>query len=81
MQALGTVIEPELKRDLVSLNMVKDLTVEDGVARFTIVLTTPACPLKDVMEAESREAVLKVEGMRCKAHGIRPKAQGTRRKV
>ena len=46
MQALSTVIEPELNRDIVSLDMVRDLKVEDGIAEFTIVLTTPACPLK-----------------------------------
>ena len=48
MTALGTVIEPELNRDIVSLNMVRDLQVTNGTAAFTIVLTTPACPLKDV---------------------------------
>ncbi len=58
MKALSTVIEPELHRDIVSLNMVRDLTVEDGVARFTIVLTTPACPLKDVFLERCNAAVL-----------------------
>ena len=48
MAALSKVIEPELNRDIVSLDMVRDLNVADGVAEFTIVLTTPACPLKDV---------------------------------
>ena len=48
MAALSTVIEPELHRDIVSLNMVRDLTVANGTAEFTIVLTTPACPLKNV---------------------------------
>lgn len=64
MAALGTVIEPELRRDLVSLNMVRDLTIsDDGIAHFTIVLTTPACPLKDVMRKTSEAAVTKVEGI------------------
>ncbi|NDJ76836.1 MAG: Mrp/NBP35 family ATP-binding protein [Chloroflexi bacterium] len=64
MAALGTVIEPELHRDLVSLNMVRDLTISpDGVAQFTIVLTTPACPLKDVMYQASKEAVTQVDGI------------------
>ncbi|MCA9907276.1 MAG: iron-sulfur cluster assembly protein, partial [Anaerolineae bacterium] len=64
MAALSTVIEPELHRDIVSLNMVRDLTVEAGTAKFTIVLTTPACPLKNVFQ-ERCEAVLigKVEGI------------------
>lgn len=65
LAALQTVIEPELHRDLVSLNMVRDLSVtDDGVARFTIVLTTPACPLKDVIYQQAKEAVLRVDGIR-----------------
>jgi len=64
MKALGTVIEPELHKDLVTLNMVRDLNIADGVAAFTIMLTTPACPLKDVMDKAARAAVLKVPGIR-----------------
>lgn len=65
MQALSTVIEPELNRDIVSLEMVRDLSVEDGTAEFTIVLTTPACPLKDVFVERCNAAVLgPVEGIR-----------------
>ncbi len=58
MQALSTVIEPELNRDIVSLNMVRDLTVQQGTAQFTIVLTTPACPLKDVFVERCNAALL-----------------------
>ena len=58
MAALGTVIEPELNRDIVSLNMVRDLQVADGVAAFTIVLTTPACPLKDVFVERCNSALI-----------------------
>ena len=64
MAALRTVIEPELHRDLVTLKMVRDVRVEDGVAHFAVVLTTPACPLKDVIYQRAREAVLKVDGIR-----------------
>ena len=64
MAALGTVIEPELNRDIVSLNMVRDLEVEQGVAQFTIVLTTPACPLKDVFIERCNNALIgKVSGI------------------
>jgi ATP-binding protein involved in chromosome partitioning len=63
MAALGAVKEPELGRDLVSLNMVKDLTVSGSHVRFTLELTTPACPLKDRIERESREAVMQVPGV------------------
>lgn len=58
MAALSTVIEPELHQDIVSLNMVRDLEVVGDTARFTIVLTTPACPLKNVFEQRSNAAVL-----------------------
>ncbi len=65
MAALSTVIEPELNRDIVSLNMVRDLTVGDGIAAFTIVLTTPACPLKDVFVERCNAAVVgKVAGIK-----------------
>lgn len=64
MAALRTVIEPELHKDIVSLNMVRDLNVEGDVARFTIVLTTPACPLKDVFIKLCQEAIIgKVPGI------------------
>jgi len=64
MTALSTVIEPELHKDIVSLNMVRDLTINGDTAEFTIVLTTPACPLKDVFIERCNEAVIgKVEGI------------------
>jgi ATP-binding protein involved in chromosome partitioning len=63
MAQLGSVIEPELRRDLVTLNMIKDLKIEGDRASFTIMLTTPACPLKDEIERSAREAALKVEGI------------------
>ncbi|MCU0512797.1 MAG: Mrp/NBP35 family ATP-binding protein [Anaerolineae bacterium] len=58
MNALRTVIEPELHQDIVTLNMVRDLAVEGDTARFTIVLTTPACPLKNVFVDRCNAAVL-----------------------
>ena len=64
MTALSTVIEPELHRDIVSLNMVRDLSVEGNTATFTIVLTTPACPLKNVFQERCQAAVVgKVPGI------------------
>ena len=64
MAALATVIEPELHQDIVSLNMVRDLSIEGDTAIFTIVLTTPACPLKDVFVTRCNEAVVgKVDGI------------------
>ena len=63
MAALSTVIEPELHRDLVSLNMIRNLQIEGADVRFTIMLTTPACPLKGKMEQDSRAALSNVPGL------------------
>ncbi len=64
MQALGTVIEPELHEDIVTLNMVRDLEIQGNTAAFTIVLTTPACPLKDVFQERCEAALIgKVPGI------------------
>jgi ATP-binding protein involved in chromosome partitioning len=59
LQAMRTVQEPELGGDLVSRNMVRDITIDGTEVNFTIVLTTPACPLKGQMERESNEALRK----------------------
>lgn len=61
-KALSTVEDPDLKRDLVTLNMIKDLKVEPGKVSFTVVLTTPACPLKEKIRQDCEEAVRKVIG-------------------
>ncbi len=63
LKALSTVIEPELHRDLVSLNMVRDLKIQGGDVSFTIMLTTPACPLKGKMENDCRQALAAVPGV------------------
>ena len=60
MKALGTVIEPELHKDLVTLNMVRDLEIKGDAVNFTVMLTTPACPLKHVMERDARGALKKI---------------------
>jgi len=50
LKALGNVQEPDLGKDIVTLNMVKDITIEGNYVSFTVVLTTPACPLKDLIK-------------------------------
>lgn len=62
--ALRQVQEPELRNDLVSLNMIQDLEITGGQVSFRIVLTTPACPLKSKIESEARAAVLAVSGVK-----------------
>ncbi|MBC7687111.1 MAG: Mrp/NBP35 family ATP-binding protein [Aquabacterium sp.] len=49
LKALSNVQEPDLGKDLVTLNMVKDIAIEGKKVSFTVVLTTPACPLKDLI--------------------------------
>ncbi len=61
--ALATVIEPELHRDLMALNMVRDLQITGRDVAFTIMLTTPACPLKGKMEADCRAALAQIPGL------------------
>ena len=66
MTALARVMEPELHKDLVTLNMIKDLQIKgkDGNdVEFKIELTTPACPLKDVMDKDARAELSKIAGM------------------
>jgi len=62
IKALSTVEDPDLKRDLVTLNMIKDVKVEADKVGFTVVLTTPACPLKEKIRKDCEEAVRKVVG-------------------
>ena len=49
LKALSTVQEPDLGKDLVALNMIKNIIIEATNVSFTLVLTTPACPMKDLM--------------------------------
>jgi ATP-binding protein involved in chromosome partitioning len=57
LKALGNVQEPDLGKDLVTLNMVKDIAVNGNNVSFTVVLTTPACPLKDMIRGACENAV------------------------
>ena len=68
LEALSNVQEPDLGKDIVTLNMVKDIVIEKYYVSFTVVLTTPACPLKDKIKNDcinavktlNKEAVVKV---------------------
>lgn len=64
LQALSKVQEPDLHKDLVTLNMIKDLDIKNGDVKFTIMLTTPACPFKTKMEREAKEAVMMINGVK-----------------
>jgi ATP-binding protein involved in chromosome partitioning len=57
LEALKKVMDPELRRDLVSLGMIKDLAVDGEVVRLKVELTTPACPLKDTIGRDVHAAL------------------------
>lgn len=63
MTALSKVQEPELHKDLVTLNMIRDLEIEGNKVKFTVMLTTPACPLRGQIEKETKQAVMSVGGV------------------
>ncbi|MEW5717288.1 MAG: P-loop NTPase, partial [Chloroflexota bacterium] len=64
VEALRGVMDPELKRNLVELGMVRGVQVENSRVRFTIALTTLACPLKDQIAADAKRAVLALDGVK-----------------
>lgn len=63
MDALSHVIEPELHKDLVTLKMIENVEITGSNVGFTIILTTPACPLKNQMETEASAAVKAIPGV------------------
>jgi ATP-binding protein involved in chromosome partitioning len=63
LAALRTVNDPDLHRDLVSLGMIKKLSVEGADVSFEVELTTPACPLKSRIEKDCREALGRIPGI------------------
>ena len=62
-EALRQVEDPELHRDIVSLGMVKNLAVAQGNVRFTVELTTPACPLRETIENDCKKALAEIGGI------------------
>jgi ATP-binding protein involved in chromosome partitioning len=69
LKALSNVEEPDLGKDLVTLNMIKNIQIDGNKVSFTLVLTTPACPMKDMMQTAcvnairllvNKEAIVKV---------------------
>jgi ATP-binding protein involved in chromosome partitioning len=63
LNALRVVNDPDLRRDIVSLGFVKDLSLKDGNVSFTIELTTPACPVKDQLREQATAAVRALPGV------------------
>ena len=63
LDALRQVRDPDLHKDIVTLGFIKDLRIEGGAVSFRIVLTTPACPVKEQMEAAARDVVGALAGV------------------
>lgn len=63
LEALKPVQDPELQKSLVELNMIRNVTVEGSQANFTLVLTTPACPLREFIVEDCEKAVKKLDGI------------------
>ena len=62
LKALSTVQEPDFKKDLVTLNMVKDIEIDGNKVSFTVVLTTPACPMKELIKRDCVNAIVEHVG-------------------
>ena len=63
LDALRQIIDPDLRKDIVTLGFIKDLKIEGAAVSFRIVLTTPACPVKEQMETEARRLVGALAGV------------------
>lgn len=63
LEVLRPVEDPELRKSLVELNMIRNVKIEDGKVSFTLVLTTPACPLREFIVEDCQKAVKKLPGV------------------
>ena len=63
LNALRVVVDPDIRKDIVSLGFVKDLAIQEGRVSFTIELTTPACPVKDQLKQQAVNAVRAMPGV------------------
>ena len=63
LDALRQIRDPDLHKDIVTLGFIKDLAIRDGDVSFRIVLTTPACPVRDEMQNQARELVTAIPGV------------------
>lgn len=63
LEGLSQIIDPDLRKNIVDLGFVRDIAINGGDVSFRIVLTTPACPVKEQMEAQAAEIVRGMEGV------------------
>jgi ATP-binding protein involved in chromosome partitioning len=79
LNALRAVKDPDLHKDIVSLNMIRDVKICGGIVSFRFVLTTPACPVRDQLKFEAEKAAYSVPGIELveiKMEAEVPKARG-----
>src|SRR5918999_41191 len=84
LDALRQIQDPDLHKDIVTLGFIKDLKIEGGEISFRIVLTTPACPVREQMEGAARElvgAIPGVQSVNVKMDAEVPKGRGIGEKV
>ncbi len=63
LEVLRPVEDPELRKSLVELNMIRNVKIDGGKVSFTLVLTTPACPLREFIVDDCKRAVKKLPGV------------------
>lgn len=63
LEVLKPVQDPELRKSLVELNMIRDIKIDQGTVKFTLVLTTPACPLREFIVEDCQKAVKQLPGV------------------
>ena len=63
LDALRQIKDPDLHKDIVTLGFIKDLKIDGGNVSFRIVLTTPACPVREEMEGAAHELVSAIPGV------------------
>jgi ATP-binding protein involved in chromosome partitioning len=63
LEVLRPVQDPELRKSLVELNMIRNLKIDNGTVSFTLVLTTPACPLREFIVEDCQKAVKQLPGV------------------
>jgi ATP-binding protein involved in chromosome partitioning len=76
LDALRQIQDPDLHKDIVTLGFIKDLKIDGGNVSFRIVLTTPACPVKEEMEGAAKELVSVLPGVQSRWMLKYPKVEG-----
>ena len=77
LDALRVVRDPDLKRDIVALNFVKDIKIDGPQVNFTIELTTPACPVREQMKQQAEQAVQSLPGVQTARANMTSRVQGS----